>query len=148
MGLPVHHIKSEFRETWIDSLRRELSGYATIEEIVKIDGDSTELVVEVVVYSIGNHGNFSLLPQYDWDKSSLLLFMFPFHCSVKTDGQDMVDLEERIHCVFDKMSVALTPEAIERYENSRWTKFFRLFGLEHVDSLDFAHRRQRKSERG
>ena len=56
----------------------------------------------------------------------------------------MVNLEERIHRVFDKMSIALMPEAIERYEKSRWTKFFRFFGLEHVGSLDFAHRPKRE----
>ena len=143
MGLPVHCIRSEFRETWIDSLRRELNGYATVKEAIETVGDSPKLEVHV----IGNQGEFILFPQRDSDKSSFLLFMFPFHCTVKTDGQDMVDLEERIHCVFDKMSVAFTPEAIERYENSRWTKFFRLFGLEHVGSLDFAHRRRRKPER-
>ena len=134
MRLPVHAIRSEFRETWIDSLRHELSGYATIES----NNDPTEEIISV----IGNCGNFTLQPQYDFEPSYFLLLMFPFYCNVKTDGRDMVNLEERIHRVFDKMSVALTPEAVEQYEKSRRTKFFRLFGLEHVGSLDFAHRRK------
>jgi hypothetical protein len=74
--------------------------------------------------------------------------MFPFATNAKEDGQGMVNLEERIHRVFDSMSSALTPEAIEQYEKSRWTKFFRLFGWEHVGSLDFAHRRKREIVEG
>jgi len=141
MGLPVHCICSEFRETWIDTLRQELSGYATVESSCEPAWHEEEVdVVDVV----GKHGKFTLRPDYDFYPSSFLLLMFPCSCNVKTHGRDMVNLQERIHCVFDKMSVNLTPEAIERYENSRWTKFLRWVGWEQVVSLDFAHRRKRE----
>ncbi len=133
MGLPVHSIRPKTGESWIETLRYELNGYATVETV----GDPTE--DSPTVYVIGNHGYFLIRPQ-GYHEDSCLLLMFPFCCDVRTFGQDMVNLEERIHRIFDSMSIACTPEFIERYEKSRWTKFFRLFGWEHVGSLDFAHR--------
>jgi len=128
MGLPVHYIRPEFHETWIDSLRNGLSGYATVESV----DDPSE---GTIVYIVGDHGCFTI-----YTGNSPFWLMFPFLCTAKREGQNMVNLEERIHRVLDEMRVAFTPEYIERYEKSRWTKFFRLFGWEHVGSLDFAHR--------
>ena len=141
MGLPVHAIAHEFRETWIDILRQELSGYATVESF---DGPTRE--ESPTIYVVGNHGHFVFPPGHEgFGKTDpLILWHVPFLCNAKTHGQDMVNLEERINRAFDKMSVALMPEAIERYENNRWTKFFRLFGWKYVGSLDFAHRQKKE----
>jgi len=136
MGLPVHYILPEFRDTWIDSLCCGLSGYATVES-----ADDPEM--GTIVYVVGDYGYFEI-QTYE----SLPELMYPFHCTVKKDGQYMVNLEERIHRILDEMRVAFTPEYIERYENSRWTKFFRWFGWEHVGSLDFAHRQKREIVEG
>jgi hypothetical protein len=130
MGLPVHYIRAEFRETWIDALRRGLDGYATIESVDTPDEGT-------IVYVVGDHGYFEIQTN-----DSLPLLMCPFCCTAKTDGQNMVNLEERIHRVLDGMRVAFTQEYIERYKKSHWTKFFRIFGWEHVGSLDFAHRKR------
>ena len=130
MGLPVHYILPEFRETWIDSLRSGLNGYATVESV-----DDPEM--GTIVYVVGDYGDFEI-QTYD----SLPELMYPFCCTAKKDGQYMVNMEERIHRILDEMRVAYTPEYIEQYENSRWTKFFRWFGWEHVGTLDFAHRQK------
>ncbi|MDR3196523.1 MAG: hypothetical protein LBU34_01535 [Planctomycetaceae bacterium] len=147
MGFPYHFLKQEYRYTWMEILRKELEGYATVAmSNVSPNNDESHTVsngfedVEV----IGNHGEYFMFWFERFDEQfGVMVGMSLFFTSIEKHGQDMVNLEERIHCVFDSMSIAFTPEAIERYEKSYWTKFFRLFGWEHVGSLDFAHRRKR-----
>jgi hypothetical protein len=147
MGFPYHFLKQEYRYTWADILKKELEGYATVAmfNVLPNNDESSTISSDFEdVYVIGNHGEYFTLSFDRFDERiGVMVGMFPFFSSVQQDGQDMVNLEERIHRVFDSMSIALTPEAIERYEKSYWTKFFRLFGWEHVGSLDFAHRRKR-----
>ncbi len=146
MGFPYHFLKPEYRHSWPEVLRRELDGHATVEVIDDLPTDVERFAPWDFqdVYVVGNHGYFMLGTEHYDERTGVWVFMYPFSTSVERDGRDMVNLEERIHRVFDSMSLAFTPEAVERYEKSRWTKFYRLFGWEHVGSLDFAHRRKKE----
>ncbi|MDR0609539.1 MAG: hypothetical protein LBG58_05470 [Planctomycetaceae bacterium] len=147
MGFPYHFLKQEYRYTWADILKKGLEGYATVAmfNVLPNNGESHTVTNDVgEVYVVGNHGHFTLgFDRFD-ERCGVMVGMFPFFTSVQNYGQDMVNLEERIHRVFDSMSIALTPEAIERYENNYCTKFFRLLNREHCFSLDFAHRSKKQ----
>lgn len=141
MGLPIHCLEGKYKDAWIDKLRQEIGEHATVEM------DDACGSNEQSVYVVGNCGYFTL-NQTSEPESDMIILMEPFNCTAEKDGQGMVNLEERIHRTLDPMSVVLQPEEIGRYEKKFSTRLFRLFGWEHVGSLDFAHRPKKEIVEG
>lgn len=138
MGIPLHFLDSRFKDTWLESLKSELQDHATI--VVVENTPHENYYSDRTIYVVGNNGYSVIYELEHASDESLRIHIRPFSCTAEGYGQGMVNQEERIHRIMDKMAAPIPQEAIERYEKSFMAKLYRLFGREYVDRQNFANR--------